>query len=246
MKKFSDFILIDNSLKKSEPSTIEKAKMLKEKLADANEFMNDKKNDVSKNINYTNKKLKSYDDMKKEKASPQHPGPTSSVPGVEAAHQAKQEAKLKTPEGESERQAYNAKNLATLKGKESTLKCYNDMKNTKKNDSSVSGIKIEDEKGEMGNKTKANDQALKPMIHAENKKMGEPIKKSISNGGISWSQDDLKKGYMAFAGAVDSGMAQPNYNAQPLVKQEVKQSQIDRSPSLANVLDQMDDSKVKV
>lgn len=236
MRRFKDFILIDSNaeLKKSEKTTLEKAKLLKEKLADANEFMNDKKNDatekcnVAKNINYTNKaKLKSYDDMKKEMPADKKPA----------------DAKTKMPHDMPEPTKFTA-GLPNKGPKIPLPHLPLGNKETKKNDPSISGTKIESpQTGELGNKNKPDDKALSPAVKDEKKPMGKPMSKSMADGGISWSEGDLKKGYMAYAGAMGSGLAEPNPNAQPLVKQESKPKQ-QNEPSLAQVIDMMDDSKV--
>lgn len=202
MKRFGDFILVDKeALKKSaktetKMSTLEKAKMIKEKLADPNEFMNDKPNDATeKAVPYTNKSVK----------------------------------KTGMPDP--------------------LLMSYNDQKkakDAKKNDPAVSGTKVEGAVGEMGNKQKANDKSISPAVSEEKKDIAKPMKKSMAEGGLEWSQDDVTKGYLAYAGVMNTGVAAPNPNAQPLVKKEEQTKQEDRSVSLVSYLEQMDDSKVQV
>ena len=270
MRRFNDFILVDEKLTKSEKkvSTLEKAKMIKEKLADANDFMNDPSNDATKKtINYTNKAevkkdtvadplLMSYNDKKKseELRKPWASDAQRKWGHTESGKEALGEKTIKEFDDKSK-----GKDLPAKASKSQALKCYNDMKSdTKKNDPEVSGTVVtSNASGELGNKNKQDESELNPAKDNKKEPMLKPIKKepmaqpapmkkSMSQGGLEWSQDDLQKGYLAFAGGINTGMAIPNYSAQPLVPQESKKSNQNREVSLAQALDMLDDSNVKV
>jgi hypothetical protein len=125
----------------------------------------------------------------------------------------------------------------------------------KKNDPAVSGTKIESEaSGEIGNRAKAKDESLSPLMHEPKQMIAEPVgdkfagkmKKSMKDGGgLDWTDQDLMRGLAFSSGSRVGATEGPNLDAQPLVKKEQEPRQNNREVPLHRALDDMDDSKVK-